>query len=84
LCVELRSLGGYQPFIINSRTNWIVDAHGYGKRFIVRGDEILAAFLESECACQRIQSRLTVFYNHPLTHDPAFYDRRSRTNSRPN
>ena len=27
-------------------TIWIVDAHGYGKRFIVRADEILTAFLE--------------------------------------
>ena len=30
------------------RTIWIVDAHGYGKRFIVRCDEILTAFLELE------------------------------------
>jgi hypothetical protein len=28
------------------RTMWIVDAHGYGKRFIVRADEKLTAFLE--------------------------------------
>ena len=28
------------------RTIWITDAHGYGKRFIVRADEILTAFLE--------------------------------------
>ena len=28
------------------RTIWIVDAHGYGKRFIVRADEKLTAFLE--------------------------------------
>ena len=32
------------------RTIWIVDAHGYGKRFIVRADEILTAFLELETA----------------------------------
>ena len=32
------------------RTIWIVDAHGYGKRFIVRADEILTAFLEAERA----------------------------------
>ena len=32
------------------RTIWIVDAHGYGKRFIVRADEILSAFLEAERA----------------------------------
>ena len=28
------------------RTIWIVDAHGYGKRFIVRADERLTAFME--------------------------------------
>jgi len=30
----------------NGRTIWIVDAHGYGKRFVVRADEKLIAFLE--------------------------------------
>jgi hypothetical protein len=35
----------------NGRTMWIADAHrGYGKRFIVRADEILTAFLEMERA----------------------------------
>jgi len=29
---------------------WIVDAHGYKKRFIVRADELLTAFLELETA----------------------------------
>ena len=32
------------------RTIWIVDAHGYGNRFIVRADEILTAFSELERA----------------------------------
>jgi hypothetical protein len=32
------------------RTIWIADAHGYGKRFIVRADEKLTAFLELEKA----------------------------------
>ncbi len=32
------------------RTIWIVDAHAYGKRFIVRADEKLTAFLELESA----------------------------------
>jgi len=32
------------------RTIWIVDAHGYGKRFIVRADEMLTAFLELQSA----------------------------------
>jgi len=31
-------------------TIWIVDAHGYGKRFIVGADEILTAFVELERA----------------------------------
>jgi hypothetical protein len=39
----------------NGRTIWIVDAHrDDGKRFVVRADEMLAAFLELEsviCAC---------------------------------
>jgi hypothetical protein len=34
----------------NGQTIWIVDAHGYGKRFIVRADEILTAFVELERA----------------------------------
>jgi len=32
------------------RTIWIVDAHGYGKRFIVRADEKLTAFMELQKA----------------------------------
>jgi len=32
------------------RTIWIVDAHGYGRRFIVRAEEILTAFLELQKA----------------------------------
>jgi hypothetical protein len=32
------------------RTIWIVDAHGYGRRFIVRADEMLTAFVELESA----------------------------------
>jgi hypothetical protein len=35
----------------NGRTIWIVDAHrDVGKRFVVRADEILTAFLELESA----------------------------------
>jgi len=47
---ELRFLGGYQPLIINGRTIWIVDAHAYGKRFIVHADELLSAFVELQRA----------------------------------
>ena len=32
------------------RTIWIVDAHGYGKLFIVRAEEILTAFVELQRA----------------------------------
>jgi hypothetical protein len=35
------------------RTIWIVDAHGYGKRFIVRADEMLTAFVELQRAIQK-------------------------------
>ena len=32
------------------RTMWIIDADGYGKRFVVRADEKLTAFVELERA----------------------------------
>jgi hypothetical protein len=35
---------------VEGRTIWIVDAHGYGQRFIVRDDEMLTAFVELESA----------------------------------
>ena len=31
---------------LEGRTIWTVDAHGYGKRFLVRADEKLTAFVE--------------------------------------
>ena len=41
------SFGCVTAIDANGRTIWIVDAHGYGKRFIVRAEEILeTAFLE--------------------------------------
>ena len=42
------SLGWVSALELEGRTIWIVDAHGYGKRFIVRADEKLTAFLEPE------------------------------------
>ena len=45
-----RSLGWVSALDLEGRTIWIVDAHGYGKRFIVRADEILTAFVELESA----------------------------------
>ena len=43
------SWAGSQPLILEGRTIWIVDAHrGDGKRFVVRADEKLTAFVELE------------------------------------
>src|SRR5215468_8275376 len=53
------------------RTIWIVDAHGYGKRFIVRADELLTAFVKLDSAirdcgdCARQGSLF--FQNSPLS-----------------
>ena len=44
------SLGWVSAVDSEGRTIWIADAHGYGKRFIVRADEILTAFVELEVA----------------------------------
>jgi hypothetical protein len=42
---------GYVPALDREgRTIWIVDAHDYGKHFIVRAKEILTAFRELERA----------------------------------
>jgi hypothetical protein len=42
------SLGWVSALTLEGRTIWIVDAHGYGKRFIVRAEEKLTAFVELE------------------------------------
>jgi hypothetical protein len=42
------SWGSVSAVDLEARTIWIVDAHGYGKRFIVRADEKLTAFCELE------------------------------------
>jgi hypothetical protein len=44
------SLGRVSAVDREGRTIWIVDAHGYGKRFIVRADEMLTAFVELQRA----------------------------------
>jgi hypothetical protein len=42
-----RELGNSsQPIEREGRAIWIADAHRYGKRFVVRADEILTAFME--------------------------------------
>jgi len=43
-------LGWVSAIDSQGRTIWIVGAHGYGKRFIVRADEKLPAFVELERA----------------------------------
>jgi hypothetical protein len=43
---------------VEGRTIWIVDAHGYGKRFIVAADEMLTAFLELQRAIHEFAVRL--------------------------
>jgi hypothetical protein len=43
-------LGLVSVLDLKGRTIWIVDAHGYGKRFIIRAEEMLTAFVELERA----------------------------------
>jgi len=52
------SLGWVSAIDSEGRTIWIVDAHGYGKCFIVRADEILTAFLELERAIHQFAVNL--------------------------
>jgi hypothetical protein len=47
------SLGWVSALNVDGRTIWIVDAHSYGKRFIVRADEMLTAFVELERAIHK-------------------------------
>jgi hypothetical protein len=54
------SLGWVSAIDSAGRTIWIVDAHGYGKRFIVRAEEILTAFLELERAIHQFAVTLIV------------------------
>ena len=44
------NLGWVSALDAEARTIWIVDAHGYGKRFIIRADAILTAFVELQRA----------------------------------
>ena len=43
-------LGWLETVDREGRTIWIVDASGYGKRFVVHSDEILTAFVELQRA----------------------------------
>jgi hypothetical protein len=54
------SLGWISALELEGRTIWIVDAHGYGKRFIVRADEILTAFVELQRSIHQFAVSLIV------------------------
>jgi hypothetical protein len=43
------------------RGEWIVDAHREGKRFVVRADEKLTAFVELEAAIRKNSSTLSIY-----------------------
>ena len=44
------TLGCVSPLDFNGRTIWIIDARFDGKRFVVRANEKLTAFLKLEAA----------------------------------
>src|SRR6266487_2288580 len=48
------SLGWVSALDVEGRTIWIVDAHRDGRRFVVRADEILTAFIELESAIRQV------------------------------
>ena len=48
------SWGCVSALDLEGHTIWIVDAHGYGRRFIVRVDEILTAFVELQRAIHKL------------------------------
>ena len=47
------SLGWVSAVDSEGRTIWIVDAHGYGKRYVVHADGKLTAFVELERAIHK-------------------------------
>jgi hypothetical protein len=53
------SLGYVSTLDSRGRTIWIADAHrGDGKRFVVRADEKLTAFVELESAIRAVREKL--------------------------
>ena len=61
------SLGWVSAIDFEGRTTWIVDAHGYGKRFIIRAEELLTAFVELERAIHELPvSLLSYDFHHSL------------------
>jgi hypothetical protein len=49
------SFGYVSAIDSNGRTIWLVDAHGYGKRFVVRADEMLTAFFGTATGDTRVR-----------------------------
>jgi hypothetical protein len=54
------SLGWVSALDSEGRTIWIVDAHGYGRRFIMCADEMLTAFVELQRAIHEFAVSLIV------------------------
>src|SRR6516165_7848109 len=55
------SLGWVSAIDWEGRTIWIADAHRDGKRFVVRADEKLTAFMELEAAsCERMRATASI------------------------
>jgi hypothetical protein len=53
-------LGWLSAVDYEGRTIWVVEAHGYGMRFIVRADGILTAFLELQRSIYELMVSLSV------------------------
>ena len=54
------SLGWVSALDVERRTIWIVDAHGYGKRFVVRADEMLTAFRQQEPTVRIVRNSVRI------------------------
>jgi hypothetical protein len=45
---------------LSAVADWIVDAHGYGKRLVVRANEMLTAFVQLERAIHEVAVSLVL------------------------
>jgi hypothetical protein len=62
------SLGWVSAVDSEGRTQWIVDAHrDDGKRFVVRSDEMLTAFLELERITHEVARAALLGDEHSIT-----------------
>jgi len=59
--------GGVSSLDLEGRTIWIADAHRDGKRFIVRADELLTAFLDLGKGDTRVRGEFIVVRLSPLS-----------------